>query len=133
MARRRKVKKRVCAIPRAPDGSAFFNWYVCNVFIKIKTLCLFGDFIVFLCLWLIECVHIFIYVVEHVGCLLLFPWLICTIVNPTRWNSKGFSELLSSELSTKTINSSSRINPFRLTVFLCNIPQFNLLVFLLNV
>jgi hypothetical protein len=33
MARRRKVKKRVCAIPRAPDGSAFFNWYVCNVFI----------------------------------------------------------------------------------------------------
>jgi hypothetical protein len=41
MARRRKVKKRVCAIPRAPDGSAFFNWYVfIHSFIKIKTLSL---------------------------------------------------------------------------------------------
>ncbi|KAK2396923.1 hypothetical protein QL285_058553 [Trifolium repens] len=32
--RRRKVKKRVCAIPRAPNGSAFFNWYEKQPFVS---------------------------------------------------------------------------------------------------
>ncbi|KAK2450988.1 HMG-box (high mobility group) DNA-binding family protein [Trifolium repens] len=34
--RRRKVKKRVCAIPRAPDGSAFFNCGTCGVSVAIS-------------------------------------------------------------------------------------------------
>ncbi|KAK2396932.1 hypothetical protein QL285_058559 [Trifolium repens] len=34
--RRRKVKKRVCAIPRAPNGSAFFNCGTCGVSVAIS-------------------------------------------------------------------------------------------------
>ncbi|GAU49447.1 hypothetical protein TSUD_137910 [Trifolium subterraneum] len=34
--RRRRVKKRVCTIPRAPDGSAFFNCGTCGVSVAIS-------------------------------------------------------------------------------------------------
>jgi hypothetical protein len=56
--RRRKVKKRVCAIPRAPDGSAFFNWYVCiYLFIHQNQNFMLRDFSIFMVM--IECVHIY--------------------------------------------------------------------------
>jgi len=115
MARRRRVRKRVCAIPRvrASDGSAFFKWYSIQ--------CSFSMFCIFFVLMELN-VCCSKNVVKHVGFLFLLPWLICIIVTPTIFNSKGYSESFPSELA-QTFNVSSRANPFRLIAFLCNFPH----------
>ena len=86
--------------------------------------CSFSTFFhfLYLCLYLLWLNWMCVYVVEHVGCLLLLPWLICIIVTPTRFNSKGYSESFPSELA-QTFNVWWRANLFRLIAFLCNIPH----------